>query len=683
MSGIRVRFLASTAVMILLSAAAGGALADPPAGAKPDSASTTLPAAANGAINSGGDEVPVTAAIGPTEPTPAPAASVPDQSSPSVPPAASTNPSASPDRSPAAPASAAPATAAVPAAQPAGSPAEPDAAIAAQLHELADGKFDSLIGKKDGAVLDAFYSGRNYAPLWVTDGAANARAKAAVAYLGEVDADGLEPSDYPVPDFAGVSDPTAQAQAEIRLTASVIAYAHHASVGRVHWTRVSGDIYYDQKPPEPADVLAAIATASDVSAALDAYEPHAPGYLALKAKLAERRAGKNAFAHPIPSGPVLKVGSQDDRVPVLRERLDVPGDGGTTYDKPLAEAVTKFQQTHDLKPTGTLTAATTDALNGRHPDRPIDIILANMERWRWMPHDLGKTYVMVNLPDYYLHVVQNGKEVWTTKVVDGKPATPTPITTAEMKYITVNPTWNVPPSIVAKEYLPLLAQDPTILARMGLNVTRNPDGTAHISQPPGDNNALGRLRFNFPNKFLVYQHDSNEKYLFADAMRARSHGCMRVQDPVKYAEVLLSIVRPGEGYTQDRIRRMFGNNEADIQFPTFIPVHLTYQTAFVDEAGKLQFRDDMYGRDRALIGILKGDERKVADIPIERKDNAIRRELLALPDSPTFWGGRVFYSAGFGDGFFARLFNPFGYQQQPQQTVQRRGVAQHRTSEAH
>ena len=201
-----------------------------------------------------------------------------------------------------------------------------------------------------------------------------------------------------------------------------------------------------------------------------------------------------------------------------------------------------------------------------------------------------------------------------TKIVDGKPTTPTPIMSAEMKYITVNPTWNVPPSIANNEYLPMLQQDPTILARMGLIVDYNRDGTIHISQPPGENNALGRLRFNFPNKFFVYQHDSNEKYLFSRPMRADSHGCMRVQDPVKYAEVLLELVRPGEGYTQERIRRMFGNIEMDIQFPTFIPVHLTYQTAFVDDDGKLQFRHDIYGRDKALLAVMKSDERKVADI---------------------------------------------------------------------
>ena len=252
---------------------------------------------------------------------------------------------------------------------------------------------------------------------------------------------------------------------------------------------------------------------SDVGAALDAYEPQTPGYLALKAKLAEIRAGKiDKGKTPIATGPVLKVGMQDDRVPELRDRLGVPGDGGTTYDKALAEAVKKFQQERQIAATGTLTAATLEALNGKQPDHQADIILANMERWRWMPHQFPATYVIVNLPDFTLRVMHDGKQVWMTKIVDGKPEMPTPIMTAEMKFITVNPTWNVPPSIVNHEYLPALQQDPTVLERMGLKVTHNPDGTVHIYQPPGDKNALGRIRFNFPNKFLVYQHDTPDKY---------------------------------------------------------------------------------------------------------------------------------------------------------------------------
>jgi len=363
-------------------------------------------------------------------------------------------------------------------------------------------------------------------------------------------------------------------------------------------------------------------------------------------------------------------------VPQLRERLGVLGDGGTTYDKALAEAVKKFQQGHDLKPTGTLTNATIEALNGRPPDREADTIIANMERWRWVPHDLGKTYVIVNLPDYTLRVMHDGKQVWMTKIVVGKPGMPTPIMTAEMKYITINPTWNVPPSIINNEYLPALRDDPTVMDRMGLKVGRNPDGTVHIWQPPGDKNALGRIRFNFPNKFLVYQHDTPDKYMFAYDKRAFSHGCMRVLDPPKYAEVLLSLVRPADHYSEDRIRKMYGEAEQDIQFPTFIPVHLTYQTAFVDDEGKLEFREDIYGRDKVLLALLNGSERKVADIPTEHKVDISHRQVLAVPDQPSLWGGGNYYPGqSSGGGFFARLFSGFA---SPQPVAPRKPVVQRR-----
>jgi len=550
---------------------------------------------------------------------------------------------------------------------------DPDAPIIEQLRYLANGKFDHIIGNPyERTAIEAFYSSRNYAPLWITEGKANARAKAAIAYLGAVSADGLDPTDYPSPDFASLTEPAALAEAEIGLTTSVITYAHHAQIGRVHWSRASGDIFYDQSAPDPDKVLATMAEAEDVGEALDAYEPHTEAYLALKAKLAEIRGGQRGSDQArIPNGPPLKIGMRDERVPLLRSRLALANEGDTTtYDKALADAVKKFQGTHELKPTGMLDAATLETLNRRQSDRRTDIIIANLERWRWMPHDLGVTYVIVNLPDFTLRVIRQGKQVWMTKIVVGKPATPTPIMSAQMKSITINPTWNVPDSIAANEYLPLLQQDPTILQRMGLQVSYNADGTIHLSQPPGEQNALGQLRFNFPNKFLVYQHDSNQKYLFAHDRRAESHGCMRVQDPVKYAEVLLSIVRPGEGYTEDRIRRMFGYSEADVQFPTFIPVHLTYQTAFVDDDGKLEFREDIYGRDQALLAMLKGNERKLADIPIQRKDSTIHRQLLAMPDNP--WGG---WGRGYGGGlnFFTRWFG--GLSAVP---VPRRPVAQHR-----
>ena len=170
----------------------------------------------------------------------------------------------------------------------------------------------------------------------------------------------------------------------------------------------------------------------------------------------------------------------------------------------------------------------------------------------------------------------------------------------------------------------------TRCARIGLKIEQNRDGTVRIFQPPGDGNALGRIRFNFPNKFLVYQHDTPDKHLFAHDKRAYSHGCMRVQDPLMYGEKLLSIVLPKENYTAERLRKMFGGSEVNIDFPVHIPVHLTYQTAFVDDAGKLVIRDDVYGRDAALIAILKGNERRVADIGVDRAPtgSGISRDAL-------------------------------------------------------
>ncbi len=175
-----------------------------------------------------------------------------------------------------------------------------------------------------------------------------------------------------------------------------------------------------------------------------------------------------------------------------------------------------------------------------------------------------------------------------------------------MKFITVNPTWNVPPSIIYNEYLPALQQDPTVLQRMGLRLDRNRDGSIHISQPPGESNALGRIRFNFPNKFLVYQHDTPDKHLFAKEERAFSHGCMRVQNPDQYASTLLNIVMPNATYTPEKIRSMYGRSEIDLRFPTPIPVNITYQTAFVDDAGKLQIPQGRLRPRRQDAGGLEG-----------------------------------------------------------------------------
>ena len=405
-------------------------------------------------------------------------------------------------------------------------------------------------------------------------------------------------------------------------------YARHAQSGRMHWSQVSGDIQYPEHPTDPTEVLANITSAKDASVALDSYNPPHKLYLALRKKLAELRGQGDGPMVQIADGPALKytpartknqpaIEVEDDRVPQLRAKLgfsENPDD--RHYDAKVAEAVRKFQATAELKPTGVLDDRTIRAINSPKRDRQIDTILVNMERWRWLPRDLGSpaignAYVILNIPDYTLKVMQNGAQVWTTRVVTGQPGVhATPLLTETMKFITVNPTWNVPPSIIYNEYLPALQQDPSVLERMGLKLEHNRDGSIHISQPPGERNALGRIRFNFPNKFLVYQHDTPDKHLFAKEDRAFSHGCMRVQNPDQYASVLLNITEPNAHYTPEKIRGMYGHSEIDLKFPTPIPVNITYQTAFVDDDGNLQFRKDVYGRDANMLSLLRSGRNK-------------------------------------------------------------------------
>jgi murein L,D-transpeptidase YcbB/YkuD len=504
-----------------------------------------------------------------------------------------------------------------------------DAAVAAALRELLANDLQRLIDRKaDRSAIEAFYRDRGFAPLWIAGGTATPRTRAATAFLRGVDTDGLDPSDYPTPDFAQASDAAALAQDELRLTQSIVTFARHARTGRVHFTRVSGAVFYDLQAPDPAEVLTAVTAASDIGAALNAYHPQHPGYQALKAKLAEARgkSGKTSrgeAAVHIPDGPALRPGAEDMRVPMLRRRLSLRASDSWRYDDDLVAAVKAFQKKEGLRADGVLRPRAVARLNEQGTatvgSNAVDSILVNMERWRWLPRDLGPAHVVVNIPDYTLAVFDRGKQVWSTRIVVGKPGNlATPLISETMKYITVNPTWNVPPSIIRNEYLPVLRVDPGALARTGLKMGRNADGSIRIYQPPGERNALGRIRFNFPNKFLVYQHDTPNKELFAKETRAYSHGCMRVQNPDTYAEVLLAISQPGDHYSAERIRGLYGKGERTITFAQPIPVHLTYQTAFVDAAGNLEIRKDVYGHDSEILGQLRGSDRRVADMPIRR-----------------------------------------------------------------
>ena len=674
MSGPRYdRILASTALALILAAPLGAAAVAQEAGAATTAESAGQRAAAmyaNAAIdaaitaqpkNESPAAAPELAGASSVVVSPAPA---PAPGETSVVPKDVAAPAAAPSEAPAAakdaaapatPANSTIATEQTVAPDPMASLDPADRAVAEKIRDLLAAKTDKIFAsKKERAAVETFYQARNLAPLWLEKGVENARAKAVVARLKGADADGLEVNDYKTPNFAGMS-PDALAEADLKLTQTVLTYARHVQAGRFPYTRVSNNMELVQAPPDAAEVLAKIADAADAGKALDDFSPPHEAYKKLKAMLAEMRGKTGGTGKAIADGQLLKVNAkapmmEDPRVPLLREKLGLAGEAPDfRYDTKVAEAVKKFQRANELPATGNLDAKTIKELNGPPREKHIDTVIANMERWRWYPRDLGKAHVVVNQPDFSLKVMHNGAEVWTTRIVIGKTDMPTPLLSETMKYITINPTWNVPPSIVHNEYLPALQQDPTVLERMGLKVVYNRDGSVHIYQPPGEANALGRIRFNFPNRFLVYQHDTPDKHLFAQDVRAFSHGCMRVQDPAKYAEVLFGIARPTENWSADKIKRMFGTGEQDIQLPVPIWVHLTYQSAFVDDAGKLQTRRDIYNLDSRTLAAIKSD-RSVVEPMQERKREEVAstsQRWVAAPQAPRIVS---FFESFFGGG---------------------------------
>jgi L,D-transpeptidase YcbB len=595
------------------------------------------------------------------------------------------------------PASPPPAATATPAAEPVKAASNVPAAdqpVADRLKDMLGAKSLRYFDRKaERAAVEKFYATREYAPLWTQSGSVTASGKGVIARLRDAASEGLNASDYPAPDFTAATTPDQLAEADLKLTASMLDYARQAQSGRMHWSQVSGDISYPEHPTEPSEVLANVTAAKDASATLDSYNPPQKLYKELKAKLAELRGQGDGPVTQIADGPALKftpargkkqpaVEMEDARVPQLRAKLGISDNADDThYDAKVADAVRKFQEGVDLKGTGVLDDRTVKALNSPKRDKQIDTVIVNMERWRWLPRDLGAqaigdAYVILNIPDYTLKVMQHGGQVWTTKVVTGQPGIhATPLLTETMKFITVNPTWNVPPSIIYNEYLPALQQDPTVLQRMGLKLDRARDGSIHISQPPGEANALGRIRFNFPNKFLVYQHDTPDKNLFAREERPFSHGCMRVQNPDQYASVLLNITAPNEHYTPEKIRSMYGHSEIDLKFPTPIPVNITYQTAFVDDAGKLQFRKDVYGRDATMLALLRAGRNKDMENVVAHSQPSYSHPTGNLPAGVSFASDNSGFS---GPSFFERLFGgpsttppaPIpGRRQQPQRRV--------------
>ncbi len=547
-------------------------------------------------------------------------AAAPNAEAASAPPAAA----APAETSPAAPA---PAPAATPegAAAPAVDP-QMAAALTAALDALvaADVKA-SPIGAGDWRAarlaIRSFYAARGFAPVWLDEHGLNPHGQAALARLQRADEDGLDLAALALPkDLPADATPERLAEAEATLSAAVVAYAMQASGSRIVPTRISSLITARPTVADPGAALAAIAAAADPDAALEGYNPQQKGYRDLRDQLSRTRTDApppppTPSAPPtairIPDGPSLGLGMHDPRVPLVRARLGVPADGSAAdvYDLPVAVAVQTFQRANGLPPNGALTPGTAAELSGGaaaaaltpaaavSPAHRIAMLEANMEMWRWEPRDMGVERIEINIPDYTLRLMEGDDLVHQARVIVGKPDTPTPIFSNAMKYILVNPIWRVPDSIVKKEFAPHLAEDPNYLTDRGYQVAEI-GGHMFVSQPPGEGNALGHILFMFPNEHAVYLHDTPLRGLFGMARRAFSHGCVRLDQPMRLAELVM-----GAGWSA-RLQAMIGSTERTVMLPHAIPIHLEYFTEFVDAAGALQEREDVYGITARVAGTI-------------------------------------------------------------------------------
>jgi murein L,D-transpeptidase YcbB/YkuD len=335
--------------------------------------------------------------------------------------------------------------------------------------------------------------------------------------------------------------------------------------------------------------------------------PKLPAYTEMKAELAKLRASKTSpIYEKIAVGKSVKAGNSDPRIPLVRDRMLALGFLNSKeaavepalsnqLDADLSSALKKFQNSVKLRQTGMLDMATVKTLNHETSQKDVQRLVYNMERLRWLPKSLGKRFVFVNQPAFEVRVMDQGKEVWRSNVIVGKPMSQTAAFDDELETVVFNPSWGVPQSIIVNEYLGKLRRDPSYLDRLGFKVTdpggRPPFG---VQQPPGKGNALGELKFLFPNKHDIYMHDTPTKNLFAETTRAFSHGCIRVQNPREFATVLL-------GWDRARVDQETDSHVSQsVALPQKIPVHITYFTAWPDSSGKMNYFNDIYGRDEAM-----------------------------------------------------------------------------------
>ena len=454
-----------------------------------------------------------------------------------------------------------------------------------------------------------------------------------------IEEDGLDPGDYHLgalrelfaEERAGETpDPVLTADLDLLLTDSLVRLGYHLNFGKVdpenldpHW-----NLAWEIDDRNPAVVIQALLDSGSLAGRLEALRnPHVI-FERFKSALAKYRAIEAAGGwKPVPPGPNLERGMRDARVPLLRERLSMTGDlaseasDSTRFDRELEQAVTRFQERHRLTPDGIAGPGTLEAANVTVEAR-IDQIRVNLERARWVFHAVHGKFVLVDIAGFEVGIRQEDRLIWTCRAQVGKPYRETPVFRSDIKYLVFCPTWTIPPGILKKDTLPAVKRDPDYLTKRNINaIDRNGNVVDQASidwskysagnlpytlrQEPGPNNALGQIKFIFPNPHFVYLHDTPSRSLFDQTDRAFSSGCIRVEKPFELAELLLN---DPEKWNREEIRKAIESGKTRTVFlPEPIPVLLLYWTVAILPSGEVHFKKDIYGRDEAVLEGLNGE----------------------------------------------------------------------------